>query len=209
MKEWARQQIAEKQRLEAAQAGHAQELARLKAENDSIKAQAEADQQKAERAQRQASAVAWVAANQKQIVEELTKAYQPSMQRMLEAYKFKGEALAYFVEEAALDGKVLYFSQLLIWQKPDGSGCVARIIFGQNIETNQFVYDKVLETKDIPREELAHPRSGNQNQTVSGISNKPSVWAPTNETVNSGYQAAIKLAATAAGIAIMNALSGN
>jgi hypothetical protein len=45
--------------------------------------------------------------------------------------------------------------------------------------------------------------------SVGTAANQPSVWAPTNETVNSGYQAAIKVAATAAGIAIMNMLSGH
>jgi len=201
MRAWIGTQLAEKQKLETAQAAHAQELARLKTENERIKAEAAAEK-------RQAEAVAWVASHQKQIIEELTKTYQPNMQAILEAYKFEGKALSYFVEEAMLEGKILYFSQLLIWRKPDGSGCVARIIVGQNVETNTFVYEKVVETRNIAREDLGRSRKANQSQLASS-DNGPSVWTPTSETVNSGYQAAIKVAATAAGVVIMDMLTGN
>jgi hypothetical protein len=209
MKEWARQQIAEKQRLEAAQTSHAQEVARLKAENERIKAQAEADKVKAEQEKHQAAAVAWVEARQKEISAKLTEAYAPYKQAILESCHIEGKAFFYYVDEVSLDGKILYFSPFILWENADGSGGVIHLRCGQNIESTDFVYANILEKKDLSRQEIDRARIEIRPRSQIPASNTSSVWAPSSETVNEGYQAAIKVTAAAVGAAILNIMSGN
>lgn len=209
MREWARQQVAEKQRAET-EAKHAQEIARLKAENERIQAQAEADRQKAEVARRQAEATAWVAANKKALLEDLTKRCTPHMQSLMENYGIQGKALGLFAEDIEMKGNVLYSLVGIVWQNRDGTGGFARALSGQNLVTNETVRDEIVEKTDLTQQQLATWfRENNATEVVTTDAKKPSVWAPSNETVNSGYQAAIKVAATAATIAIMNILQGN
>jgi hypothetical protein len=211
MREWARQQVAEKHRLEAAQASNAQEVARLKAENERIHAQAASDQAWAD-------CLARIAANKSEILTNLTKIFEPLKQPMLAAYVPEGTVLGFEVDDVALHRindvsppkKLVITSHVLAWQNPDGSGGALRLILGQDFDTNEAVYAQVVDRRDYSREAFA--QLGAPEQTIKAASapvTQPSVWAPTNETVNSGYQAAIKLAAAAAGIAVVNMMSGN
>ena len=204
MRERAEEQIAEKQRLEAAQESQTQEVIRLKAENQRIQAQAEV-------AKREAEAVAWVANNKKEITAELTKTYGPVKQQALDALGIHGRALGFLVIDVSFEDDVLYFAQLFLWQKPDGNGGMIRVVSGQNVKTNQFVFNKVTATRNFSANEIADILGNDSNQKIENViaTTKPSTWSPSNETVNSGYQAAIKVAATAAGVYILSLISGN
>ena len=226
MREWARQQIVEKQRHEAAQSAaikenaelrrsgfeNAKEVARLKAEVKRLqeaneRAKAETEKRRVEdpvEARKQAEAVAWVLANKQEVTAELTKAYTSNKQAILDAYQLEGRALYYVVDDVALDGKILYFSQLILAQKWDGSGHLVRIFVGQSIETNQYVFDKVIGAKDLTKQELIAMTSGDQpgNVGAATTTQPSSIWAPTNETVNAGYRAALMVAVPA----IMNGI---
>lgn len=205
MRAWARQQIAEKQRFEAAQIAHAQEVARLKAENERIKAQADAER-------RQAEAATWVAQNKKTVMADLTKGFEPHMQSLLENYGIEGKALVVFAEDVEMRGNVFYTLIGMVWQNRDGTGGVARVLGGQDLVADKTVCDKVVEKKLLTQKELSAMFRGDSAKEIMNVgtaAKQPSAWTPTNETVNSGYQAAIKIAATAAGIAVVNMLSGN
>ena len=232
MREWARQQVVEKQRHEAAQTAaikenaelrragleNAKEVARLSAEVKRLqeaneRAKAEAEKRRVEdpvEARKQAEAVAWILANKEEVTSELTKAYTSNKQAILDAYKLEGRALYYVVDDVALDGKILYFSQLILAQKWDGSGHLVRIFVGQNIETNQYVFDKITGAKDLTKQELIAMTSGGQPGNMGAVAaTEPSIWAPTNETVNAGYRAALMVAVPAIMDGIIKMLSSN
>ena len=207
MKAWARQQLAEKQRLEASHAAQVHEVARLKAENERIKAQADADKKKAEQEQRQARAVEWVRANKEEICGQLTKAYEPNKQVILEAYQLEGKALGYIVDDVALEGNILYYLEIIVWEKADKSGGAAKILVSLDVETNKIVDAKFIAKTDIASTEFHQLRTTAQHQTRNQDIPPQSPWTPTSETVNSGYQAAIKVAATAFGAVLLNMLA--
>lgn len=210
IQEWARQQVAERQRIEAAQAAaQAQELARLKAENERIKAQAEADKRKAEQARQMAEASAWIAANKSIFLAELTKMCHLHRQDIMESYGLKGEALMAAVEDAELRDGVLHLVALLVWQKPDGTGGIARSLSSVDLVTEQTLRDEIIERKALTRQQLAELFQENHPPVVANTADaKPSTWTPTNETVNKGYQAAIGVGAGILFTIINNMLTG-
>lgn len=208
MRAWIGKQLAEKQKLEAAQT---QELARLKAENERIKAEAAANQQKSDLAHRQAEARAWVVANKKMLLEQLTQSMEPHRQQLLGNYGIQGQVMALVVEDVELRGNVMYALSVFIWQNPDGTGGAIRVLGAQDLIENNTVRDEVVDRKDFSKKDfaaLSQKERTKENMRLDAAAQQ-SAWAPTQETVNTGYQAAIKVAAAAAGAALVNILSGN
>ena len=200
MKEWARQQIAEKQRLEAAQATHAQEVARLKTENERIKAQAEADK-------RQVRMSAYVEENKQAILKELTQGFSQYRQDIIDHY-FKGTSVYYEIDDVTARDSILYFSQFMIWKKPDETGAMARVVFGFDPVASKFVYEHASPEKSVTRAQLAGLFK-ETNQSSTALSPQPSVWAPDKEVVNTAYKAAIGVGAAALTTIVTDMLSGN
>lgn len=208
--DWARKEVERRNRvLTEAQntvLNQAEQIRQLVAENARLKSEL----QIAEKAKAQAEAVAWIANNKTSIAQEFTKKYKPISQTILETYGFTGTALDYEVDEVLLREGVLYFSQLILWRKPDQSGAIARVTVGQEISSDKFVYQKTDEVKDLSYAELRSILGTQTRVETSKLSppppQDPSIWKPSNQTVNAGYAAAIGLVATALGAWIKHAI---
>lgn len=192
MREWARQQVAEKQRAEAAQAAYAQEVARLKAENERVKAQAESDRQKADAAdqrRKEAEINARMEKNMEEITAQFTEAFYPLRQDLMNAAKFTGTLAFYKVDGVMLKNHIFYVSHLMAWKNSDGTGSFGRYYLGYDTQTEKWVTGDASEVAHLSREVL----QGISNKTSERPpipENTKSVWAPTNETINAGYRAA-------------------
>jgi hypothetical protein len=208
MKEWARQQIAEKQRLEAVQAAHAQEVARLKAENERIKAQAEADKQKIEAERKEAAINARLQSNKADITEKLTAGFYRYRQDIMDSANFKGTLVSYEVDDILVSEKILYTSHIMIWKNADGTGGFGRYFLAYDLRTEQWVGGQASNAGFIPADKMRRVMN-DLSGTTPPLETKTSVWTPTNETVNTGYKAAIGVGAGILTVIIQNVLSGN
>jgi hypothetical protein len=159
---------------------------------------------KQEQTIQQSKAQALVAQNKEQIEKELTESYRTNSQNLLESFGFNGVVLDYLVDDVALEGNTLSFSQLFLWKNSDDSGEIARINVGYDLQTDEFVGSKIVGTKHFSVVELAAIMNGGSAQKSEQVqssappkptpSNKPPVWTPNNTTVNAAYAGGIAVA---------------
>ena len=180
-----------------------QQKALLKREQALNKQEQEIQQSKAQAdlEKKDAEAKAWLAQNKEQIEKELTESNRTNSQEMLESFGFNGIVLDYLVDDVAVDGNVFSFSQLFLWKNSDDSGEIARINVGYDIQTEKLVGSNIVGTKHFSIAEMAAIASSGSEQNSQQVqsfspvqpasSKTPSIWTPSNETVNTAYKAGI------------------
>jgi hypothetical protein len=103
---------------------------------------------------------------------------------------------------------VLYFQQLILWQKPDYSGGGARIITGMDVNTEKYVYDNIQTTNDFTYAELKSIVGGAEEESRVG---SPTTQAPipSDPSFYERNKKEIDTAAIGVGAAAATAIIGN
>jgi hypothetical protein len=148
-----------------------------------------------------------VANNKEYLIPQLTTMLRTNApDGLMNTFNFQGTVLDYDIINIGYKTNTLFVTQELLWKLGDGSGEVAVIDTGLDIETENVVFLDLRETKLISAKDLAKAmetpsteeaiavpeRSVNATSTPRSDGNNVN-WKPDNQTVNKAYQTGIGL----------------
>ena len=152
----------------------------------------------------EAEMAAYIVNNKEVMLPQLTERYRKSVpDGLMGAFGFQGTVVDYKVADIAYHTNTLFLTQELLWKLDDGSGEIAVINTGLDVDSETPVYLNLENTVPVKAEDLAKAMevdSPVEKQVADSIvnqsprTNKDINWKPSNETVNSAYQTGIKVA---------------
>ncbi|CAN5539267.1 hypothetical protein BH09VER1_BH09VER1_23890 [soil metagenome] len=82
-------------------------------------------------------------------LKSLTDLYRPQAQKILETHNINGRAINLLVDDAGFENGTLFFQLELVWQKPNTTYGILRIVVGYDPKQDKFVCDEIATMTEI------------------------------------------------------------